>query len=147
MRYASDHRTGRTPSQRQLRVGEAIRHVLATLLARGELRDPVLLDASITVSEVRISPDLKNATVFVLPLGGGQAAEVAAALKRAAPYLRSQVAKSVRLRHAPVLHFQTDTSFDEADRIDRLLHSDRVARDLDTGPEDGPEDGGDGDGP
>ena len=140
MRYASDHRAGRTPSQRQLRVGEAIRHVLATLLARGELRDPVLQGASITVSEVRISPDLKNATVFVLPLGGGNAAEVAAALKRAAPYLRSQVAQSVRLRYAPVLHFQTDTSFDEADRIDQLLHSEKVARDLRTEPGDG-EDG------
>ena len=103
MRYASDHRAGRTPSQRQLRVGEAIRHVLATLLARGELRDPVLQGASITVSEVRISPDLKNATVFVL-------------------------------------HFQTDTSVDEADRIDQLLHSEKVARDLRTEPGDG-EDG------
>ena len=142
MRYASDHRAGRTPSQRQLRVGEAIRHVLATLLARGELRDPVLQGASITVSEVRISPDLKNATVFVLPLGGGNAAEVAAALKRAAPYLRSQVAQSVRLRYAPVLHFQTDTSFDEADRIDQLLHSEKVARDL----RDERGDGEDGDG-
>ena len=80
--------------------------------------------------------------VAEVPLGGGNAAEVAAALKRAAPYLRSQVAQSVRLRYAPVLHFQTDTSFDEADRIDQLLHSEKVARDLRAEP--GDEEDGDG---
>ena len=124
-------RRGRSPSQRQLRVGEEIRHSLADLLQRGDLRDPDLQGEVITVTEVRISPDLTNATAFVTPLGGERQEEVLAALRRAAPFLRSQVAKAVRLRQVPRLSFELDTSFDYAQRIDRLLHSSAVARDLD----------------
>ena len=124
------HAGARPPSQRQLRVGEEIRHALSALLLRGDLRDPDLKDASITVAEVRVSPDLRNATAFILPLGGDRSDEVLDALKRAAPYLRTQVSHTIRLRYAPNLSFQLDTSFDYADRISRLLHSDPVARDL-----------------
>ena len=121
----------RAPSQRQLRVGEEIRHALSAVLMRGDMRDPDLKDASITVAEVRVSPDLRNATAFILPLGGDRSAEVLSALKRAAPFLRAQVSQAVRLRFAPSLSFQLDTSFDYADRIGRLLQSEPVARDLD----------------
>jgi len=118
------------PSQRQLRVGEALRHALAETLARGDLRDPELAERSITVSEVRISPDLRHATAFVMPLGGDDAAPVLAALKRAAPYLRTVLAKAVRLRYAPDVTFTLDRSFDEAERIERALKAPHVARDL-----------------
>lgn len=123
-------RHARPPSQRQLRVGEEIRHALSAILMRGDLRDPVLKDASITVTEVRISPDMRNATAFMLPLGGEHATEVLAALKRAAPFLRAQVAHAVRLKFAPHLSFELDTSFDTAERITRLLQSEPVVRDL-----------------
>lgn len=131
----------KTPSQRQLRVGEAIRHALSETLMRGDLHDPALAGRSVTVTEVRVSPDLKNATAFVMPLGGGDAADVVAALKRAAPFLRGQVARAVRLKYAPQLGFQTDTSFEHADRIERLLHEPEVARDLhpDDEPDEDPE--------
>jgi ribosome-binding factor A len=118
------------PSQRQLRVAEEIRHILARLLMRGELRDPALAGVSVTVSEVRISPDLKNATVFALPLAGTHGEEVLKGLNRSAPYLRSQVGHALQLRHAPALTFVADTSFDEAGQIDELLKSEKVARDL-----------------
>ncbi len=118
------------PSQRQLRVGEEIRHAMSAILARGDLRDPALQDVSLTVSEVRASPDLKNATCFVIPLGGGDAGEVVDALKRAGPFLRGQLAREVRLRHVPRLSFQADQSFDEATRIDNVLRRPEVARDL-----------------
>ena len=121
---------GRAPSQRQLRVGEALRHALAEILMRGDLHDPALQGASITVSEVRISPDLRNATAYVVPLGGSRTEEILAGLRRAGPHLRGQVARAVRLKFAPSLTFKTDTSFDYADRIEQLLHSDGVARDL-----------------
>ncbi|QJE71804.1 30S ribosome-binding factor RbfA [Aerophototrophica crusticola] len=117
------------PSQRQLRVGEEIRHALADIFRRGEFRDPVLMDLNVTVSEVRVSPDLKNATAFVMPLGGRQP-ELVAALNRASAFLRSQVAAEVRLPHAPRLSFQLDTSFDYADKIGRILHDPHVAQDL-----------------
>ena len=118
------------PSQRQLRVGEELRHALSDILRRGELRDPALMDVNVTVTEVRISPDLKNATAFIMPLGGGHP-EVIAALNKASAFLRSQVAKEVRLQHVPRLGFAADTSFDYATKIDRLLHDPAVARDLD----------------
>jgi ribosome-binding factor A len=118
------------PSQRQLRVAEEIRHILAGVLMRGELRDPVLSSVSVTVSEVRISPDLKNATVFAMPLAGAHIGEVLKGLNRAAPYLRAQVGKAMQLRYAPTLTFVEDTSFDEAHHIDELLRSEKVARDL-----------------
>jgi ribosome-binding factor A len=118
------------PSQRQLRVGEELRHALAQLLRPGELRDPALRDANITVTEVRVSPDLKNATAFVMPLTGANAAEILAGLKRSAPFLRGRVARIVELRQAPNLAFAFDTAFDSAARIAALLHAPEVERDL-----------------
>lgn len=120
----------RQPSQRQLRVGEELRHALAGILERGSLRDPALREVSITVTEVRASPDLKNATVFVMPLGGEAAEDIVDALRRAAPYLRSLVAKQVELRHIPRLQFEVDRSFSDAERVDALLRRPEVARDL-----------------
>lgn len=117
------------PSQRQLRVGEEIRHTLADVFRRGEFRDPALMDLNVTVSEVRISPDLKNATVFVMPLGGAKP-ELVAGLNRASAFLRTQVAHEMRLPYAPRLAFQLDTSFDYAEKIDRLMHDPHVARDM-----------------
>jgi ribosome-binding factor A len=125
------------PSQRQLRVAEEIRHILARVLMRGELRDPLLAGVSVTVSEVRISPDLKNATVFAIPLAGSHVEETLKGLNRSAPYLRSQVGQALQLRYAPNLTFVEDKSYDEADHIDELLRSEKVARDLKTKPDDG----------
>ncbi len=115
---------------RQLRVGEEIRHCLAEVFARGEMHDPALADIIMTVTEVRISPDLRSATVFVLPLGGGDFDAALAALDRAAPFLRGRVGKQVRLRYLPTLSFRRDPSFDAATRIDEILRSPDVARDL-----------------
>ena len=122
---------GKAPSQRQLRVGEEIRHILAGLFLRREFRDPELAEAQITVTEVRISPDLKNATAFVARLGRSDVAALLPALQRAAPFLRTQVAHEMRLRVAPALSFQPDTSLDYAAHVDNLLRSPEVARDLD----------------
>ena len=121
----------KAPSQRQLRVAEEIRHVLSAVFSRHEIRDPELAGETITVTEVRISPDLKAATAFVARLGRSDIDALLPALKRAAPYLRSQVAHEMRLRVAPTLSFQADTSLDYAMRIDELLHRPDVARDLD----------------
>lgn len=109
------------PGQRQLRVGEELRHVLARLIERGALSDPALSGVPITVTEVRVSPDLKNATAFVVPLGGKGGAEAVKALNHAQAYLRGLVAGEMRLRHVPRLGFVLDTSFDNASRIERLL--------------------------
>jgi ribosome-binding factor A len=117
------------PTQRQLRVGEELRHVLADILRRADFRDPALLDINVTVTEVRISPDLKNATAFVIPLGGGHA-DLIPALNRAALFLRGQIAGQVRLQHVPRLSFQADSSFEYASKIDRLLHDPHVAQDI-----------------
>jgi ribosome-binding factor A len=119
-----------------LRVGEELRHALAQLLRPGELRDPALRDANITVTEVQISPDLKSATAFVMPLAGANAAEVLAGLKRSAPYLKGRVARSVELRQTPNLVFAIDNAFDNAARIEALLHRPEVVRDLQPKPED-----------
>lgn len=118
------------PSQRQLRVAEEVRHALAAVLERGDFRDPDLAGAHITVTEVRASPDLKHMTVFVTPLGGGDAGPILAALKRAAPYLRGQVAHAVRTKFAPDLAFRADTAIDAAARMEALFHSPEVQRDL-----------------
>jgi ribosome-binding factor A len=118
------------PSQRQLRVAEEIRHVLAGVFARHELRDPDLADAEITVTEVRIGPDLKHAIAFVARLGRSDVDALLPALKRATPFLRGQVAHSLRLKFAPDLTFQPDTALEYATKIDRLLHAPDVARDL-----------------
>ena len=120
----------RAPSQRQLRVGEELRHALSTILAEASIRDPDLSGTSITVTEVRVSPDLKNATAFVMPLGGSDVALRLAALRRAAPFLRGEVARRVNLRFAPRLTFEADRSFDEAGRVEELLRGERVRRDL-----------------
>ena len=126
---------GKPPTQRQLRVGEEIRHALVRLLAEESFRDPVLQDVSITVSEVRPGPDLKTAKAFVYPLGGRSANEVAAALNRAAAFLRGRLGRSVHLKFTPRLSFHADPSYDTASAIDALLTEDRVAQDLPGKPE------------
>lgn len=113
----------RAPSQRQRRIAEVMRHGLAEILARGELRHDGLAGVSVTVSEVRVSPDMRNATAFVLPLGGENAEAVIAALTACAPYVRGVLGRQLQLRHAPQISFTLDTSFDYAERIDSLLRS------------------------
>ena len=127
--HAAPHaRTG--PTQRQLRVGELVRHAIAEILARGEVHDPVLASHTVTVPEVRMSPDLKLATVYVAALGGKDEKAVLAALDNSRKMLRGEVARRINLRFAPDLRFRRDDRFDEAERIDRLLRSPEVARDL-----------------
>ncbi len=123
-------RSAAAPSQRQLRIGELVRHALADILLRTDIDDPELAHAALTVSEVRVSPDGRNASVFVIPLGGERGAEIVAALGRHARFLRGELARAVHLKYTPHLSFHLDTSFDEGDRIDALLRSPRVARDL-----------------
>lgn len=122
--------TGGGPSQRQLRVGELIRRTLSELLTRGEVRDPDLNRMSITVSEVRASPDLRQATAFVLPLGGQGKEEALAGLRRNRAELRRLVSKNLTLKFAPDLKFLIDESFDRLDETRRLLSEDRVRRDV-----------------
>ncbi len=121
----------RAPSQRQLKVGELIRHALAEIFVRGEVMDEVVSKHSLTVPEVRMTPDLKLATAYVMPLGGGDAAEVVAHLEKHKRFLRGEVAKRVNLRYMPDLRFKVDVSFEVSSRIDQLLASPKVARDLD----------------
>jgi ribosome-binding factor A len=120
------HRAHRTPSQRPLRVGEELRHALAGVFERGELRDPVLSGVPVTVSEVRVSPDLRHATVYVLPLGGSHGAEVIAALSRAAGFLRTRAAERVRLKYIPEFAFRLDETFAQASHISDLLANARA---------------------
>lgn len=120
----------RSPSQRGLRVGELIRHALVEILQRGEVHDPDLEGTVVTVPEVRMTPDLKLATVFVMPLGGKRGEEMVKALARNARFLRGEIAHRINLRYAPELRFRLDTSFDEGNRIDALLRSPEVKRDL-----------------
>jgi ribosome-binding factor A len=127
-------RTG--PSQRQLRVAEEIRHVLAGLFERRDFRDPELAAAQITVTEVRMSPDLKHAMAFVARLGRSDVEELLPVLKRAAPFLRGQVAHALQLRFAPDLSFLPDHALEYATKIDRILHAPEVARDLPEGARD-----------
>jgi len=119
------------PSQRQLRVGELIRHALAEMLARGEIYDDVLASHVVTVPEVRMSPDLRLASIYVMPLGGKDLKPVLAALERHKKYIRGEIAHEVNLKFAPDIRFLADETFDEADRIERLLASDKVRQDLD----------------
>jgi ribosome-binding factor A len=127
------------PSQRQLRVAEEIRHVLAELFARTEFRDPELVGEHITVTEVRASPDLKHCTAFVARLGRSDVDALLPALRRAAPFLRSQLAHVMRLRGVPEIHFQPDTALDYAMEIDTLLRSPEVAKDLEGSEDPDPE--------
>jgi len=122
--------TAEGKSVRLLRIGEQVRHVLAAVLGRGEVRDPVLEAHIVSVSEVRVSPDLRIATAFVKALGGDDD-EVLAALRRNARFLRGEVARSMSTKYTPELKFRLDESYEEASRIDRLLRDPKVARDLD----------------
>ena len=122
--------TRRGTSQRQRRVAELLRHILSQVFRSGECRDPVLREANITVTEVRISPDLRNATVYVMPLGGTNADEVVDALGHMAGFLRREVSRDLGLRYAPSLAFALDQTFDQADRISALLTRPEVQRDL-----------------
>ena len=118
------------PSQRQLRVGELIRHALAEMLARGEVHDPVIEGHLITVPEVRMTADLRLATIYVMPLGGRDGADVLAALERNKRFLRGEIARHVNLKFAPDIRFRIDERFDEAERIEKLLRTPAVQRDL-----------------
>ena len=118
------------PSQRALRVGELIRHAVADMLTRGEVHDPVLEGRLITVPEVRMSADLRLATVYVMPLGGKDVTEVVAALEDNKRFLRGEIARRVNLKFAPELRFRVDERFDEAERIEKLLRTPAVQRDL-----------------
>jgi ribosome-binding factor A len=129
------------PSQRQLRVGELLRHALSEILIRGEVRDPDLDGISVTVTQVKPSPDMRHATVFCEPLGGAHAERVVAALNRHKGFLRGLMGKMITLRYTPELRFMEDTSFAEAQKIEDLLKSERVRRDLRSTPS-----GEDGDG-
>ncbi len=137
-----DHGGTRAPSQRQLRVGEEVRHALAWILRRGGVRDPELEGIPLTVTEVRASPDLRNATAFVIRMGSSaeETRALIPALKRAAPFLKREVARRVHLRVAPDLSFQADLTFDEASRIDALLHDPHVSQDLSGDMNEDPED-------
>ncbi|UYN99246.1 MAG: 30S ribosome-binding factor RbfA [Devosia sp.] len=129
-----DHKpTG--PSQRMLRVGELVRHALAALFARGEIEDEALRDTVVTVPEVRMTPDLKLANAYVMPLGGAHADEIVAALNRHRKFIRGRVAPQIDLKYAPEFRFFVDETFEEAGRIDALLRSDRVRRDLENDDE------------
>jgi ribosome-binding factor A len=124
------------PSQRQLRVGELIRHALADILSRRQVNDPDLEGKIITVPEVRLSPDLKIATVYVMPLGGAGGPVVVKALARNVRYIKGMLGKQMRdMRFMPDLRFRFDEQFDEAARIDRLLHDPRVKRDTAKSPD------------
>lgn len=121
---------GAGPSQRQLRVAELIRHELAAILSRGDIQDDVLSAHVVTVPEVRMSPDLKLATCYIMPLGGRDEAPVLAALDRHKKELRHEIAHRVNLKFAPDLRFRRDETFDEAARVDAILRSERVQADL-----------------
>ncbi len=117
-------------SQRQLRVGELIRHELADMFSRGDIHDPVIQAHMITVPEVRMSPDLRLATIYVMPLGGRDVEEVIEALDRNKKYVRGEIARRVNLKFAPDVRFRVDERFEEAERIEKLLRTPSVQRDL-----------------
>ena len=123
-----------------LRVGELVRHALAALFARGDIEDEALAGAVVTVPEVRMTPDLKIANAYVMPLGGTHADEIVAALNRHRKFIRGRVAPLIDLKYAPEIRFFVDDTFEEAGRIDALLRSDRVRQDLDDDTEDSDED-------
>jgi ribosome-binding factor A len=120
----------RGPSQRQLRVGELLRHALSDILRNTDIRDADLAGVSITVTQVRPSPDMRHATVFVQPLGGTNATAILAALNRHRAFVRGALGHTIELKFTPELRFEEDRSFAEAERIETILHSERVARDI-----------------
>jgi ribosome-binding factor A len=122
--------SGPSQSQRQLRVGELVRHAIAEMLTRGEIHDEVIEGHLITIPEVSMSPDLRLATVYVMPLGGRDAKDVVDALDRNKRFLRGEVARRVNLKFAPDIRFRVDERFDEAERIEKLLRTPQVQRDL-----------------
>jgi ribosome-binding factor A len=126
------HHRENTPggSQRQLRVGELVRHAMADMLTRGEVHDPVIEGHLITVPEVRMSTDLRLATIYVMPMGGRDAEAVVAAFERHKKFLRAEIAHRINLKFAPDLRFRIDEQFAEAERIDKLLRSPQVVRDM-----------------
>jgi len=117
-------------SQRQLRVGELVRHALAEMLTRGDVHDPVIERHMITIPEVRVSSDLRLATIYVMPLGGRDAETVVAAFERHKKFLRAEIAHRINLKFAPEIRFKIDDSFDNVAKIDALLNSDKVKQDL-----------------
>jgi|SRR6478752_3230257 ribosome-binding factor A len=127
-----DRSANKAPSQRQLRVGEMLRHALSDVLRRGELRDPDLAQVSVTITQVKPSPDMRYATIFCEPLGGKNAKTVVAALNRHKGYLRGEMGRLIALKFTPELRFLEDESFAAAQKIETLLKSSRVARDLST---------------
>ncbi len=137
------HQKGGEPSQRMLRVGELIRHAMSELLTRGALNDSVLDSHVVTVPRVKMSPDLKLATCYVMPLGGGDLDVVLEALEKHRKYLRGEVARKINLKFAPEVRFRIDDTFENADKIDALLKSPRVSKDLsgqDLSGDDSPDD-------
>ncbi len=128
--------TAKGPTQRQLRVGEMLRHEISVILTRGDLRDPVLDGVPMTISEVRPSPDMRSAEVFCLPLGGQNTDDVISALNKCAGHVRGQLGRQITMKFTPKLRFRRDHSFDEAAHIDGLLSSKPVKRDLSAGEED-----------
>jgi ribosome-binding factor A len=122
--------SGSAPSQRALRAGEVIRHAIAEILSRGEVHDPVIQGHLITVPEVSMTADLRLATIYVIPLAGRDAKDVLAALERNKRYLRGEIARRVNLKFAPDIRFRLDERFDEAERIEKLLRTPQVRRDL-----------------
>ena len=129
-RHQTNKGGAKGPSQRQLRAGELVRRALSDVVSRGNIQDPELAGVSFTITEVRVSPDLRHATCFVAPLGAHDPAPLVSALTRVRGYLRGQLSKEVTFKFMPDLTFEPDTSFDQADAVDRLLHSPEVARDL-----------------
>jgi|SRR3974390_186056 len=133
MRDKHHRDSGPHASQRQLRVGELVRHAVAELLTRGDVHDPVIEGHLITVPEVRMTADLRLATIYIMPIAGRDADEVIAAFERNKKFLRAEIAHRINLKFAPEIRFRIDERFDEAERIDRLLRSPEVKRDLDHG--------------
>ena len=129
-RHQHDTGTSRVASQRQLRAGELVRHALAEMLTRGDVHDPVIETHLITVPEVQMSADLRLATIYVMPLGGRDTEAVLAALERNKRFLRGEIARHVNLKFAPDIRFRIDERFDEAERIEKLLRTPEVRRDL-----------------
>jgi ribosome-binding factor A len=135
-RHQHDTGTSRGGSQRQLRVGELVRHALADMLTRGDVHDPVIEKHLITVPEVQMTPDLRLATIYLMPLGGRDTDAVLAAFERNKRFLRGEIARHVNLKFAPDIRFRIDQRFDEAERIEKLLRTPQVQRDLSNNTED-----------